>query len=90
MFKLLSAALVAASVLVAPLVASAAQPAHKVPAATHVLTFKHHHKRHVVKHRRVKHAMHARFIRKHVRHGRFIGGHRHVAKVVKTPRARMN
>ena len=75
MFKTLSAALIAASVLLAPMVsANAAQPATKAATTTTqpVKTVRKH-KRHVVKHhKRGELVRHARHDRKHVAHKRHL------------------
>ena len=78
MFKVLSAALVAASILVAPIAASAGTLAVK-PVVTKQVTMKQHHKRHIVKHR-----AHAKFAR-HTRHFKTIAHKRH-ATIVKLHR----
>lgn len=86
MFKTLSAALIAASMLIAPMAANAAQPAAAAPATKTVKLVKTH-KHHVVKHHaRGKFAKHARHHNKfvsHKRHGKLVKAHRHHGKIVK-------
>lgn len=92
MFKTLTAALVAASVLIAPIAstANAAQPATK-PAATAPVKMVKKTTRHAVKHhKRTKFAQHARHFKKHAfktRHGKIVKAHKrgHVIAKVKTP-----
>ena len=94
MLKTVTAALVAASLLVAPTLsvsAQAAQPAAKPGATTTVKPVKLvKHKRHVVKHhKRIKHVRHARHVKAHitpVRHG--AKAHKHVVRIEK-PAARI-
>jgi Ni/Co efflux regulator RcnB len=85
MFKTLSAALIAASMLIAPMAANAAQPAAAPATKTVKLVKKHKH--HVVKHHaRAKFAKHARHHAKfvsHKRHGKLVKAHRHHGKIVK-------
>jgi Ni/Co efflux regulator RcnB len=94
MFKTLSAALIAASMLIAPMAANAAQPA-ATPAkakivATKTVKLAKPHKRHVAKHHaRAKFAKHARHHNKfvsHKRYGKLAKAHRHHGKIVKVTR----
>jgi hypothetical protein len=100
MFKVLTAALVAASVLIAPIAstAQAAQPATKAPATTTKVVKLNAHKRHFARHHaRVKLVKHVRGhkVVKHVRgHKKMVRAHRHnhvVAKIVRpAPKVRTN
>jgi hypothetical protein len=101
MLKTLTAALIAASVLIAPLAtqANAAQPATKAATTTTKVVKLKSHKRHFARHhKRVKFAKHARHhgtfaAIKKTRHGKIVKAHRHahvVAKVVKAPKTRTN
>ena len=91
MFKTLSAALIAASMLIAPMAANAAQPA-TTPAKVKIVKTKtvklvKTHKRHVAKHHArskfVKHARHHNKFVSHKRHGKLVKAHRHHGKIVK-------
>lgn len=101
MLKTLTAALVAASVLIAPIAstAEAAQPAARAPATTSKVVKLKSHKRHFARHhKRIKIVKHVRGHKKTVvikkaRHGKIVKviKHRHVAaKVVKAPKTRTN
>ena len=85
MFKTLSAALIAASMLIAPIAANAAQPA--AAPATKTVKLDNKHKRHAVKHHaRIKFAKHARHHTKvvsHKRHGKLVTAHKAHGKIVK-------
>jgi hypothetical protein len=87
MFKTLSAALIAASMLIAPIAANAAQPAAAPVTTTKTDRLVKTHKRHVVKHHaRTKFAKHARHRTKfvsHQRHGKFVKAHKAHGKIVK-------
>ena len=98
MFKILTAAMVAASVAIAPMTvtANAAQPATKTAITTQSVKLVKHHRRHVVKHHGRKHVKHVRHMKRHglqLRHGKLVRAHRHAhvaAKIVKAPRIRAN
>ena len=87
MFKTLSAALIAASMLIAPIAANAAQPAAAPATTTKTDKLVKTHKRHVVKHHaRAKFAKHVRHHNKfvsHKRHGKFVKAHKTHGKAVK-------
>lgn len=94
MFKTLSAALIAASVMLAPMAsvtANAAQPATKTATTKQVKMVKKH-KRYVVKHhKRGKFAKHTRQYKKHglkVRHGKIVKTHKRASIVA--PKVRAN
>ncbi len=100
MLKTLTAAFVAASVLIAPIAstANAAQPAATPTTTTKVAKLKGH-KRHFARHHtRIKFVKHVRghkkiVVIKKARHGKIVKviKHRHVAaKVVKAPKIRSN
>ena len=91
MFKTLSAALIAASMLIAPIAANAAQPAAAPVTTAKTDRLVKTHKRHVVKHHaRTKFAKHARhhtqFV-SHQRHGKFVKAHVRHGKLVKAQKA---
>ena len=92
MLKVLSAALVAASVLIAPLAANAAQPATGAAMTHPVKTVKH--KRHVVKHSKptkaVKHTRHHKKVAKHTRHGKVVKAHKNSHVVAAKAKAKVN
>lgn len=94
MFKTLSAALIAASVLLAPMAvpANAAQAA--TPVATKQVTLVKKHGRHVVRHySRAKFAKHARHFRKHFAHKRtvkIVKAHKRAHIVAAKARVRAN
>ena len=98
MLKTLTAALIAASVLVAPIAsqANAAQPAAKSAATTTKVVKLKAHKRHFARHHnRVKFAKHARHhgkfaVIKKTRHGKVVKAHRHSHVVAKAPKTRTN
>jgi len=87
MFKTLSAALIAASMLIAPIAANAAQPAAAPATTTKTVKLAKKHKHRVVKHHaRAKFAKHARHHNKfvsHKRHGKFVKAHVRHGKIVK-------
>jgi len=90
MFKTLSAALIAANMLIAPIAANAAQPAAapaKTVNTTKTVKLAKKHKHRVVKHHaRAKFAKHARHHNKfvsHKRHGKFVKAHVRHGKIVK-------
>lgn len=92
MFKTLSAALIAASVMLAPMAVSAnAAPA---PAASKQVTMVKKHARHVVRHhKRAKFAKHARHFRKHFAHKRtmkIVKAHKRAHVVAAKARIRAN
>jgi Ni/Co efflux regulator RcnB len=94
MFKTLTAALVAASVLIAPLAASAeTAPATKPVTTTTKVDKVKGHKRHFARHhKRIKVVKHVRGHKKIVaikktRHGKIVKAHKHAQVAVKAPKA---
>jgi Ni/Co efflux regulator RcnB len=97
MFKTLSAALIAASMLIAPITANAAQPAAAPTTTTKTDKLVKTHKRHAVKHHArakfakharhhnkfVSHKRHGKFVKAHVRHGKLVKAHKTHGKIVK-------
>jgi len=93
MIKTLTAALVAASLMVAPGLAAganAAQPAGAKPATTTVKPVTMVKKHKVVKHKRHKQVKHVRHYKKHMtvkRHGKIVKAHRNAHVIAAKPRA---
>jgi hypothetical protein len=96
MIKTLTAALVAASLMVAPgftAGANAAQPSGAKAATTTIKPVKVVKKHKVVKVKCHKHAKHVRHYNRHMtvkRHGKIVKAHRHSHVVAAKPRARAN
>jgi hypothetical protein len=96
MFKTLSAALIAASVLIAPMAvatANAGQPAKSVTITTKTVKLVKH-KRHAMTHHwRHQHVKHVRHFKKHsmqTRRGKLVRTHRNAHVVIVKPRVRAN
>ena len=94
MFKTLSAALIAASVMLAPMATSANAAPAATPAATKQVTMVKKHGRYVVRHyKRAKFAKHARHFRKgfaHKRTMKIVKIHKRAHVVVAKSRVRAN
>lgn len=93
MFKTLSAALIAASVMLAPMAVSANAAQAAKPAATKQVTMVKKHTRHVVRyHSRARFVKHARHLKTfaHKRQGKIVKAHKRAHVVAAKARVRAN